>query len=138
MYRGILMFSVLAFAGSASAQQVYKCVEPGKPISYQSQACPGQAVKAWDAVPDQDNPYLRARLAQMEREVAQRRAAQRPAVASVGGYGASRATGASIRITSDACESARRQRAVVYNAAGLRRSFSTSSTMDNIVHNACK
>ena len=139
MYRGIFVASLLALSGSAGAQQVYKCVERGKPDSYQSHPCAnGPAVKAWEAVPDQDNPYLRARLAQMEREVAARRAAQRPYVASVGGGGGGRGTGAVIRTTSDACESAKRHRDLVYNAAGTRRSFSTSRTMDNIVHNACK
>ena len=141
MYRGIFVASLLALSGSAGAQQVYKCVERGKPDSYQSHPCAnGPAVKAWEAVPDQDNPYLRARLAQMEREVAARRAAQRPYVASVGGGGGGRATGATIRTTgsSYACESAKRQRDVVYNAAGTRRSFALSSAYDNAVHNACK
>jgi hypothetical protein len=140
MYRGILAFMLLAVAGSVSAQQqVYKCVVPGKPVSYQSQPCPGQAVRAWDAVPDADNPYLRARLADMDREVRQRRAAQRPYTASTGG---GRAIGASIPSrtvsSSGACESARAQRDAVYRAAGHRRSFAVSRTMDDAVYNACK
>lgn len=139
MYRGIFAFSLLVLSDAAFAQQVFKCVVPGKPVSYQSDPCPGQAEKAWDAVPDADNPYLRARLAQMDREVRQRRAAQRPYTASTGG---GRAIGASIPSrsisSSGACESARAQRDAVYRAAGHRRSFAVSRTMDDAVYNACK
>ena len=46
-----------------AARQVHKCVERGKLDSYQSQPCAnGAPVKAWDAVPDRDNPNLRSRL----------------------------------------------------------------------------
>lgn len=147
MHRGILVVGLLALSGGTAAQQVYKCVERGKPDSYQSHPCAnGAPVKAWDAVPDRDNPYLRARLAQMEREVAARRAAQRPVVAGIGG--GSRGGGVHIPSTngggavhtssSYACEGAKRQRAAVYDAAGHRRSFALSRSMDDAVYNACK
>lgn len=142
MYRGILFALLMGSTAGASAQQVFKCVVPGKPVSYQSQPCPGQAVRAWDAVPDPDNPYLRARLAQMDQEVRQRRAAQRPYVASTGGgggYSGSRASTRSISTTgSSTCDGAKQQRAAVYNVAGHRRSFALSRAMDDAVYNACK
>jgi len=135
-------------AQNCLAQQVFKCVEKGKPDSYQSHPCAnGPAVKAWDAVPDQDNPYLRARLAQLQREVDARRAADAargPYMAGIRGGG--RGVGAfvparsgSISTTSSyGCESAKRSRDAVYNAAGHRRSFAVSRAMDNAVYDACK
>ncbi len=104
MYRGMAVLGLLMVTNAASAQQVFKCVVPGKPVSYQSAPCPGQAEKAWDAVPDADNPYLHARLAAMDREVRQRRAAQRPYVASTGGGQLGAAMPARSITTTGACE----------------------------------
>lgn len=139
MYRGLFSLLLVLVPGVCSAQQVFKCVN-GKQVSYQSDPCPGQAVKAWEAVPDQDNPALRARLAQMEREVAARRAAQRPVMGTTGRGGG---VGAGVpsrtqQSSSYGCQAARSQRAAVYNAAGHRRSFALSRSMDDAVYNACK
>nr|WP_235499790.1 DUF4124 domain-containing protein [Stenotrophomonas acidaminiphila] len=148
IWHSVIVLTSFTLVQNCLAQQVFKCVEKGKPDSYQSHPCAnGPAVKAWDAVPDQDNPYLRARLAQMQREVDARRAADAargPYMAGIrgGGVGASIPAAPSRSISrnssSYACESARRQRDAVYNAAGHRRSFALSRAADNAVYDACR
>lgn len=137
------VFVLLSFTLSRAcfAQQVYKCAEPGKPISYQSHPCAAvEPSKTWDASPMREDPYLPARLAQMEREVAARRAARGPYVASIGGGGGGRGgRGVSIPAASSAaCAAAKRHRDAVYNAAGHRRTFALSRSYDDAVYNACK
>lgn len=129
--RALLIILAVA-AWPAHAQQVYKCVS-GKSVSYQSSPCSsGAAAKAWDAtpVPEPSNAELWRRY-RMQQELDRRYAAQH---SGGGGYGANVSSSQS----GDACESAKRQRAAVYEAAGLKRSFEVSSQMDNLVHNACK
>lgn len=137
MPRIFFSFLLILMAHQASAQHVYKCVD-GKSVSYQSDPCTnGDAAKSWAAVPEAENPYLKARLDRMQREVDARRAA------GSGSYNASPrsrdASGASITTSSNyACESAKRQRAAAYEAAGTKRTFELSRRMDNLVHDACK
>ncbi|WP_312346732.1 DUF4124 domain-containing protein [Stenotrophomonas acidaminiphila] len=148
IWRPWFVLASFAIAQNCIAQQVFKCVEKGKPDSYQSHPCANApAVKAWDAVPDRENPYLRARLAQMQREVDARRvadAARGPYMAGIrgGGFGAAIPAAPSRSVSrnssSYACESARRQRDAVYSGAGHRRSFAVSRAMDNAVYDACK
>jgi hypothetical protein len=129
------ILAVAAVPARAHAQQVYKCVS-GKQVSYQSAPCPtGQAAKAWDATPvAEPSNAERWRLYRIQQQLDRRYASDRAALSAGGGYGASVPSEQS----SYACESAKRQRAVVYEAAGLKRSFELSSQQDEQVRNACK
>lgn len=130
MYRCIFFLMLTAVSGTVSAQQVYKCVD-GKEVSYQSDPCPGQAAKAWDAAPVAGPSNAEQwRLYRMKQELGRRYASDR----------AARESGYSIPgpSSSNACESAKRSRAAVYEAAGTKRTFALSSAYDNAVHDACK
>lgn len=131
MYRGMFGVVLLVLAGSASAQQVYKCVN-GKQVSYQSAPCPGQAQKAWDATPQAVDPYVEARIEAMRQQQAQR------TVISSSSGGRSTAHSVSQAANRSRCEQARADRARAYEVAGTRRSFAMSSRWDGIVQNACK
>lgn len=131
MYRGILGIILFLLAGYSHAQQVFKCVD-GKDVSYQSDPCPGAAVKSWDAAPvSEPSNAEQWRIYRMRRQLDQRYANDRGAAASAsGGMGSPN--------RSNACESARRGRAAAYEVAGVKRDFAMSSYWDNVVHNACK
>lgn len=132
--RAIFLLALLC-AGSASAQQVHKCVESGKAV-YQSAPCAnGAPVKTWDAPPDAPNPYRQARLDAIQRDLDQRRQATAYAPARRSGT-----NGVAISKHRDPgrCESAKAQRKAVFDAAGLHRSFETSRRMDDLVYDACK
>ena len=132
MYRGIFGVVLLVLAGSASAQQVYKCVN-GKQVSYQSAPCPGQAQKAWDATPETVDPYVEARIEAMRQQQQARRA-----VSSSSSGGRSTMHSVSQTANRSRCEQARAGWARAYEAAGTRRSFAMSSRWDGIVQDACK
>ncbi|KRG72473.1 hypothetical protein ABB27_00900 [Stenotrophomonas terrae] len=129
MYRWILGACLFLVAGYGQAQQVFKCVN-GKDVSYQSDPCPGAAVKSWDAAPvSEPSNAEQWRIYRMRRQLDQRYANDRGASASGGTVSPNR---------SNACESARRGRAAAYEVAGVKRDFAMSSYWDNLVHNACK
>ena len=131
MYRWILGACFFLVAGYGHAQQAFKCVNC-KDVSYQSDPCPGAAVKSWDAAPvSEPSNAEQWRIYRMRRQLDQRYANDRGAAASAsGGMGSPN--------RSNACESARRGRAAAYEVAGVKRDFAMSSYWDNLVHNACK
>jgi len=133
MYRGIFVVVLLASAGSALAQQqVYKCVN-GKQVSYQSDPCPGQAVKAWDVTPEPVRPYIDHRLQQPQQQAAMATPEPpRRSNSSSGGHSIS------IAVDRDRCERERAGRAAAYARAGVSRGFQLSSYWDNRVQQACK
>ncbi|MEE7546144.1 DUF4124 domain-containing protein [Xanthomonas sp. Kuri4-1] len=124
---------VLAFvAGAAPAQQVFKCVN-GKSVTYQSEPClPGQAVKAWDAVPEQRNYENEARIEAMRQQL--RGNSYQPRQLTPHSTGAR----VSVSRNDSQCQIAKANREVVYKAAGLRRTFAVSRLQDDLVHEACK
>ena len=134
-----LLISGMAFfwSVSASAQQVYKCVQ-GKDVSYQSQPCAqsDQAVKAWDAVPEPppSNEELWRRYYAKKR--GQRESAYLRSLAGRSGSG----SGASIRVpqSSTACAAAKASRTNALNAAGLKRTYELLQALDDAVNRACK
>lgn len=132
--RATILLALLC-AGSASAQQVHKCIDGGRAI-YQSAPCEkGEPVKSWDAAPDRPNPYRQARIDQARRELEQRNYAQsyqQPRNAGV--------QGAAITVHQDPnrCQAAKARRAAAYKAAGLHRTFELSRQMDDMVYSACK
>lgn len=131
MYRGILVICLLSAAGYVQAQQVFKCVS-GKQVSYQSDPCPGQAQKAWDATPERVDPYQQQRLDQMRQEQAQRNS--QPAVSQ-----SSRSSGRAIPLGPDpnSCDRAKAERKAAYDRVGVHRTFEFSSRWDGIVQKAC-
>ncbi|MGR4896956.1 DUF4124 domain-containing protein [Stenotrophomonas sp. LARHCG68] len=132
MYRGFFVFTLLAVAGSVSAQQqVYKCVN-GKQVSYQSDPCPGQAVKAWDATPEPVRPYVDPRFEQRAQPEMAVSMPSRRSTSAPGGHSIS------IARDRDRCEQARAGRAAAYQRAGVSRGFELSSYWDNRVQDACK
>ncbi len=130
MLRGIVVVLLLVCSGSVAAQQVHKCVN-GKQVSYQSEPCPGQVQKTWDATPQSVDPYLERRLDLMRQEQAQRNAA--PVRQQF------RSTGRSIPLGQDqsACERAKAERKAAYDRVGVNRTFALSSHWDGIVQKAC-
>ncbi|APO93991.1 DUF4124 domain-containing protein [Xanthomonas vesicatoria] len=124
------LFVLVAFAMPVQAQQVHKCREHGQ-VVYQSAPCTaGIPEKVWEAapVPEQSNAE-QWRLYRIRKQLDRRYAADRSAASAA--YVPSSQSG-------NACESAKRGRAAVYEAAGVHRDFALSSQWDNAVHDACK
>ncbi|WP_234352525.1 DUF4124 domain-containing protein [Xanthomonas citri] len=124
------MFLAVAISVPAQAQQVHKCRERGQ-VVYQSAPCAsGKAEKSWDATPvaEPSNTELWRRY-RIQKQLDRRYAADRSA---------SSAAYMSSSQSSNACESAKRGRAAVYEAAGVHRDFALSSQWDNAVADACK
>ncbi len=132
--RAILLLATMV-AGSASAQQVHKCVEGGKTI-YQSAPCAnGAPRKSWDATPQ---PETYANQVRLERIRQQNRIR-----AQGGSYQASARGGGSGAVVSQyrdpgLCQAAKDRRDAAYRAAGVNRSFEFSRQMDDQVYAACK
>ncbi|WP_407469541.1 hypothetical protein ABFU38_10425 [Xanthomonas campestris pv. raphani] len=127
-----VLFAAAVF--SAQGQQVYKCVA-GKQVTYQSEPClPGQAVKAWEAKPEQIDYSNQARLDAMSRQL---RASNSAAPAY---YPQGEAMGAAIGMSRDQrrCENAKRERQRRLDAVGHRRTFELSRRLDDMVYDACK
>jgi len=115
----------------ASAQQVFKCVD-GERVSYQSEPCPGQATRAWDASPAPFDPYKAARVETMRRQIAQENAARNAPKYR-------RRSSAQVRQSSaNDCVAVKAQRDAAYARVGLQRTFKFSSDWDNRVQQACK
>ncbi len=133
--RAIITVAALFCASTSSAQQVHKCIEAGKAV-YQSAPCQnGSPAKTWQAPPDAPNPYRQARLDAIQRDLDRRRQGQayvqpRPS----GGRGSA----ISQYKDADRCQSAKAQRAAVFEAAGIHRSFEVTRRMDDLVYDACK
>ena len=128
---------LLAFvACNASAQSVYKCRDAkGTPV-YQSEPC-ANVEKRWDAHVSPSTPadYRARRNADMKVEADRRHMRARARQLSAGGG----PVGASVSPQSgSSCEQAKRHRQMVYDAAGLNRSFELSRKMDDMVYDACK
>ncbi|MEL1264404.1 DUF4124 domain-containing protein [Pseudoxanthomonas putridarboris] len=123
-------------AATASAQSVYKCRDAkGNPV-YQSNPCP-EAEKRWDTQPRDytwDDYYKRTAA---DKKIERDRRHMRARAAQVSG--SSGPVGAAVgQRNSSACESAKRRRDMVYEAAGADRSFATSRAMSDVVYDACK
>lgn len=132
-----------ALAAPAVAQQIYKCVTKGG-VEYQSMPCAsGEAAKTWnvEVAPRSAESVANEQRLDMIRQqnaaaIAPRPAPTRP-VYNNGGGGA-RLHHISQYKNPDACEAAKAERARVYEAVGLRRTFELSRRMDDMVWSACK
>lgn len=132
-----------AFAASAVGQQVYKCVTKAG-TEYQSAPCAsGEAAKVWavDVSPRSpsviENEQRLDNLRQQNAASITPRPRQAQRIYSNGGGGA-RLHHISQYKNPDACEAAKAERARVYEAVGLRRTFELSRRMDDKVWSACK
>jgi len=132
-----------ALAAPAAAQQIYKCVTKAG-TEYQSTPCTnGDAAKVWavEVAPRSqgviENEQRLDNLRQQNAAaIAPRPAPTRPVYNNGGGGG--RLHHISQYKDPDACEAAKAERARVYEAVGLHRSFELSRRMDDKVWSACK
>ncbi|WDN29486.1 DUF4124 domain-containing protein [Xanthomonas oryzae] len=125
-----LVLIMFIFSPNADAQQVHKCRERGQ-VVYQSAPCAaGPAEKVWAATPvaEPTNAELWRRY-RIQKQLDRRYAADRASASAAYVSGSS---------SGSACESAKRSRATVYEAAGVHRDFALSSQWDNAVQDACK
>lgn len=132
-----------ALAAPAAAQQIYKCVTKAG-TEYQSMPCAnGQAAKTWavEVAPRSEGVIENERRLDAIRQQNSASIAPRPAptwpVYNNGG-GGGRLHHISQYKNPDACEAAKAERARVYEAVGLHRSFELSRRMDDKVWSACK
>ncbi|HDX0800497.1 DUF4124 domain-containing protein [Stenotrophomonas maltophilia] len=133
-----------ALAVPSVAQQVYKCVTKAG-TEYQSQPCAsGEAAKTWtvDVAPRsasviENEQRLDNIRQQNAAAIAPRPVRANPAYRNNNGGGA-RLHHISQYRDPNACEAAKAERARVYEAVGMRRSFELSRRMDDKVWAACK
>lgn len=143
---GRVVLLALVLAMPASAQQVYKCVE-GRQVSYQSEPCAGETIKAWDAKPERIDPAKEARIEALRRQVRTTKVPR--SVKPPSGV----AAGAKISIVADEakCKAAKRDRDKTLRNAELRLqknsrrrrtfesgTFELSRMLDDQVYSACK
>jgi len=137
----IVLAVLFAVAGSAHAQQVYKCVEGGR-ATYQSHPCrSGEPVKSWSAQVAPRSPEAvaadrRIELIRQQNAVRQQANTRRPRGSIPGRQGVVIPNGQ--YESPSRCEAAKAHRDSVYRAVGLKRSFQLSRTMDDQVYEACK
>lgn len=132
-----------ALAVPSVAQQVYKCVTKAG-TEYQSEPCAsGEAAKTWtvDVAPRSASVIANEQRLDSIRQQNAAAIAPRPARANR----AYRSSGGGARLhhisqykDPNACEAAKAERARVYEAVGMRRSFELSRRMDDRVWAACK
>lgn len=128
----------------STAQQVYKCVTKAG-AEYQSAPCAsGEAAKTWavDVAPRsasviENEQHLDKLRQQNAAAIAPRPTRSNPTYRSNGGSGG-RIHHISQYKDPNACEAAKAERARVYEAVGMRRSFELSRRMDDQVWSACK
>ncbi|MCC8555098.1 DUF4124 domain-containing protein [Xanthomonas hortorum] len=126
----IYVLTSFIVSSNAHAQQVHKCRERGQ-VVYQSAPCAaGAAEKVWAATPvaEPSNAELWRRY-RIQKQLDRRYAADRAS---------SSAASMSSSASGNACESAKRNRATIYETAGVHRDFALSSQWDNAVQDACK
>jgi len=131
-----ILAAAIAASAPVQAQQVHKCIEGGKAV-YQSQPCTkGEPLRSWSArvEPRSYEAELADRRIEVMRQQNAARSNQRERIP--------RRQGVVIRDPQhknpSRCEAAKAHRDSVYRAAGLKRSFQLSRTMDDQVYEACK
>lgn len=143
MRQGIVLLAALFF-GSASAQQVYKCVGKGGAVSFQSAPCDAsqKSVKSWEARPEPPPTAeeLRQRHRQQRQGEAESRYLSRLAGTDrrSGGNASGHFIGTEGAGTRTACERAKRERQAVLDRVGLKRTYDLLQRLDAQVHQACK
>jgi hypothetical protein len=128
-----ILFGLMAIGQLANAQQIHKCVQ-GNSVTYQSAACPGQAVRSWDASPQLEDPAITRHNQQVQQLVDARNATQQRGAALTRPQSAQIASSKS----DSTCEQSRAQRKAAYERAGLRRTFAMSRHWDGVVSRACR
>lgn len=134
------ILSLIFFASTTSAQQVYKCVN-GSEVSYQSAACDGtwKAAKQWDATPEPEPTTngLGQRPPESQRNRAQSAQlnatnTKRPRSTS------SRRNAGSRKPSMSRCDAAKARREAKLKSVGLKRTFDLLRKLDDSVNEACK
>ncbi|EKT4090990.1 DUF4124 domain-containing protein [Stenotrophomonas maltophilia] len=136
---GLLLCAIVT---PAAAQQIYKCVTKGV-TEYQSTPCAnGEPAKTWavEVAPRSEAVIENERRLEAIRQQNSASIAPRPVAQPVyrNGGGGARLHSISQYRDPNACDAAKAERARVYAAAGMRRSFELSRRMDDMVWAACK
>lgn len=122
--------AMLLFAAPVQAQVIYKCVEKGKPVSFQTTPCP-TAAKVADArayTPDRELTWQEKR--QREAQWATRRQSQASTAANI--------PMPTVRPSSQSqCELARVQREQWERTVGLNRTYDAVRAWNDRVARAC-
>ena len=131
MHRSIIAAGLLLAATATPAQTVYRCVEKGKPVSFQNAPC-GPSARATTATAYTPDPPPTAaqvaRLEAMRREVERRRARRpsrvyaAPAAPDGGSY----------------CANVKADRDRWERAAGLSRTYDQLASWNERVRQACR
>lgn len=127
--RALLAAGLLLAAGNTAAQAVYKCVEKGKPVSFQTTPCPATAKIAAirEYTPDRElTPQEKRRR---EAQWATRKQMQAQAAASMPIQQAS---------TVDHCAMVKADRDRWERAVGMNRSYETLRAWNERVAHACR
>ena len=130
----MVILSLIFFAVStASAQQVYKCVN-GSEVSYQSAACDGtwKAAKQWDATPEPLEPTTDGFRQRQPESRGSATSTNRQRSAS------NRRNPGSRKPKTSRCDAARARREAKLESVGLKRTFDLLRKLDDAVNEACK
>ena len=134
--RGITILALMAIAGSAQAQAIYKCRDANGGLVYQNAPCGASqttaAVKHYTAA--RYDPGAAAQLRQTQAAMVQRQ--QSSYVASTQTYGATGDTSRSQQRV--ACAAAKSNRESVLAQVGLSRTYDLLRRLDDSVYEACK
>lgn len=138
----VLVLSLFFFAATtASAQQVYKCVD-GSEVSYQSAACDGnrKAARQWDATPEAEptTEALGQRQPQSRRNRTQSAPPNSTASTRRAGSASNRRNPDSRRPGMSRCDAAKARREAKLKSVGLKRNFDLLRNLDDTVNEACR
>ena len=130
---------MLAACVSASAQQVYKCVE-GKDVSYQSAPCESSAkvAKQWEATPESvpSNAELWRRYNAGKQSEAD--SAYLRSLAGRTRTGSGQGTAIGTTQSENGCATAKQHRQIVLDQVGIKRTHDLLRSLDQRVNEACK
>jgi hypothetical protein len=126
------------FVDDADAQAVYRCVEKGKPVSFQTEPCSPAAtiskIREFDPEPE---PSAYERRVRAYREAKGREDSAYLRQLATGGSAAAHVIPQGRSASQSQCENARRQRDQWERTAGLNRSYDSVRAMNAMVAKAC-
>lgn len=140
----VVLGAGLLLSGAVSAQAIYKCVEPGKPVSYQSEPCSRaartDAVRPYTPEPEPTAEERRARALLEQKARRESEYLSRLAGTSRAGSGNGAAQGASIQTrprSPGACEAARAARDAHVGRNNQGGSYESRQALNDAVARHC-
>jgi hypothetical protein len=131
---GILLCGAICTASTASAQAVYRCVEKGKPVSFQNRPCrPGATVtgvRAYVPEPTPSANELAWKRYRLEQEMAARNRRARPSAGS--------GSAVVMPVGGDGCAQAKADRDAWERRVGLGRTIEGMRYWQDHVYRACR